>query len=60
MQNKCIGGVLIVAGTVIGAGVLAVPVLTALDGFFPASLLYTLAWLVSLASGYGYLEVLTW
>ena len=43
MQNKCIGGVLIVAGTVIGAGVLAVPVLTALDGFFPASLLYTLA-----------------
>ncbi|MBQ8498535.1 aromatic amino acid transport family protein [Chlamydia sp.] len=60
MRNKCIGGILIVAGTVIGAGVLAVPVLTAMDGFFPAALLYVLGWLVSLASGYGYLEVLTW
>lgn len=60
MRNKCVGGILIVAGTVIGAGVLAVPILTTVEGFFPAVVLYVLAWLVSLASGYGYLEVLTW
>ncbi|EPP37870.1 Tyrosine-specific transport protein [Chlamydia avium] len=60
MSSKILGGSLIVAGTAIGAGVLAVPVLTAYAGFFPTVLLYSLSWLFSMLSGLCLLEVMTW
>ncbi len=60
MSGKILGGALIIVGTTIGAGVLAVPVLTAAGGFFPATFLYCIAWLFSIASALGYLEVMTW
>lgn len=60
MSSKVVGGALIVAGTAIGAGVLAVPVLTAYSGFLPVTLLYVLSWLFSIASGFCFLEVMTW
>ncbi|WP_201456289.1 aromatic amino acid transport family protein [Chlamydia sp. 17-3921] len=60
MSNKIIGGSLLIAGTAIGAGVLAVPVLTAEGGFFPATWLYILSWLFSMTSGLYLLEVMTW
>lgn len=60
MSSKVFGGSLIIAGTTIGAGVLAVPVLTASIGLIPATVLYALAWAFSVASALGYLEVMTW
>ncbi|WP_348663043.1 aromatic amino acid transport family protein [Chlamydia vaughanii] len=60
MSSKILGGSLIIAGTAIGAGVLAVPVLTAYAGFLPTTLLYILSWLFSMASGLCLLEVMTW
>ncbi len=60
MSSKIFGGSLLIAGTSIGAGVLAIPVLTAAGGFFPAICIYFLCWLFSIFSGYCYLEVLSW
>ncbi|WP_375793044.1 aromatic amino acid transporter [Chlamydia sp. 12-01] len=60
MSSKVLGGSLIIAGTAIGAGVLAVPVLTAYAGFLPTTLLYVLSWLFSMGSGLCLLEVMTW
>ncbi len=60
MSSKVLGGSLIIAGTAIGAGVLAVPVLTAYSGFLPTTLLYVLSWLFSMGSGLCLLEVMTW
>ncbi|SPN74076.1 Tyrosine permease,tyrosine transporter TyrP,aromatic amino acid transport protein,Tryptophan/tyrosine permease family [Chlamydia serpentis] len=60
MTNKVLGGSLLIAGSAIGAGVLAVPVLTAHGGFFPATFLYIVLWLFSMATGLCFLEVMTW
>ncbi|BAE80998.1 tyrosine transport [Chlamydia felis Fe/C-56] len=60
MSSKVLGGSLIIAGTAIGAGVLAVPILTAHAGFLPTTLLYTLSWLFSMGSGMCLLEIMTW
>lgn len=60
MINKMLGGALLVAGTTIGAGVLAVPVSTSEGGFLPTTLLYIVSWFIAVASGYCFLEVLTW
>ncbi|QEM74093.1 aromatic amino acid transport family protein [Chlamydia abortus] len=60
MSSKVLGGSLIISGTAIGAGVLAVPVLTAYAGFLPTTLLYVLSWLFSMGSGLCLLEVMTW
>ncbi|MBM3183984.1 MAG: tyrosine transporter [Chlamydiae bacterium] len=44
-NNRFIGGILLVAGTAIGAGMLAIPVITSFAGFFPSLLLLALVWL---------------
>lgn len=41
---KVIGGILLVAGTTIGAGILALPATTAVVGFFPALILFCIVW----------------
>lgn len=51
------GGALLVAGTSIGAGMLALPVVTAAGGFFPAILIYILSWLFMTATGLLILEL---
>ena len=40
MNTKIIGGTLLVAGTAIGAGMLALPVLTGMAGFVPSLFLF--------------------
>ncbi|WP_284441789.1 aromatic amino acid transport family protein [Chlamydia gallinacea] len=60
MSSKILGGSLIIAGTAIGAGILAMPVLTACSGFFPTVFLYGLSWLFSVLSGLCLLEIMTW
>lgn len=54
--NRMIGGILLVAGTAIGAGMLALPVLTAFGGFFPSLWLLAVCWLFFFATAYLLLE----
>lgn len=61
MKNgRLAGGILLVAGTAIGGGMLALPVLTAQGGFFPALLLYFLSWLFMTLTGLFLVEVFLW
>ncbi len=58
--NKYFGTILLIAGTSIGAGMLALPVTTAAYGFLPSILLFVLCWLCMLATGLIMLEVNLW
>lgn len=53
-------GSLLVAGTTIGGGMLALPVATSLGGFIPALLVYFLCWVFMASTGLLFLEVSTW
>ncbi len=54
------GGTLLIAGTMVGVGMLALPVATGEGGFFPAVAIYLLCWLFMLSTGLLLLEVCTW
>jgi tyrosine-specific transport protein len=63
MKNKdshVLGGTLLVAGSCIGAGMLGLPVLSALAGFEPSVLMFTLCWLFMTCTGLLLLEVNLW
>lgn len=51
------GAVLLAAGTCIGAGMLALPILTGMAGFGPACLIYALSWIVMTYTAFLLLEV---
>lgn len=53
-------GALLIAGTSIGGGMLALPVATSLSGFFPALVVYLLCWIFMASTGLLFLEVSTW
>lgn len=53
-------GVLLVAGTSIGGGMLALPVLTSVTGFFPSLFVYFLCWLFMASTGLLFLEITEW
>ncbi|NGX62223.1 MAG: Tyrosine-specific transport protein [Chlamydiae bacterium] len=55
-----LGGSLLVAGTAIGGGMLALPLATAEGGFLPASVLYVLCWLFMAGTGLLFMEVFLW
>lgn len=44
-QGSVLGGVLLIAGSCIGAGMLALPVITGIGGFVPSVLMFVFAWL---------------
>lgn len=52
-----LGGSLLVAGTTIGGGMLALPVLTSPAGFYPAIAIYILCWLFMTCTGLLFLEL---
>ena len=54
--NHYIGGVLLVAGTTIGAGMLALPVMSAFVGFIPSIAIFFLCWGVMLATAFFFLD----
>ncbi len=56
-NNRCLGGILLVSGTAIGAGMLALPVSTAFGGFFPSSLVFFICWILMLTTSFFFLEV---
>lgn len=53
-------GALLVAGTAIGGGMLAMPLLTGLGGFVPSLLIFFLCWLFMAATGLLIMEVTLW
>lgn len=55
-----VGGTLLVAGTSIGVGMLALPVSTGGGGFFPAVFIYFLCWIFMLCTGLLILEACAW
>lgn len=58
--NRFLGSILLIAGTSIGAGMLALPVATANYGVFPSICLFILCWICMLVSGLLLLEVNLW
>ncbi|MGE5196214.1 MAG: amino acid permease [Anaerolineae bacterium] len=57
---KIFSGSLLVAGTAIGAGMLALPIATAFGGFWPAVAICFLCWVFMAATGLLLLEVCLW
>src|SRR6202034_2531754 len=55
-----LGGSLLVAGTSIGGGMLALPVLTSVGGFVPSLVIYFSCWLFMACTGLLFLEVSLW
>jgi tyrosine-specific transport protein len=55
-----IGGTLLIAATMVGVGMLGLPVATGPGGFIPATLVYLLTWVFMLCTGLLLLEVCTW
>ncbi len=61
MNNaKLIGGIMLIIGTSIGAGMLALPVATGAGGFFPSLLLLIICWLIMMLGALLILEVNLW
>lgn len=59
-QPSLTKGILLIAGTTIGGGMLALPVLTSLTGFFPSLVVYLLCWLFMTCTGLLLLEICFW
>ncbi|MEI8124591.1 MAG: aromatic amino acid transport family protein [Parachlamydiaceae bacterium] len=59
-QGTLLRGILLVAGTSIGGGMLALPVLTGQIGFFPSLLVYFCCWLFMTLTGLLFLELSLW
>lgn len=60
VPGSLIGGMLLVAGSCIGAGMLALPILTGLAGFFPSLSMLLLAWLFMTFTGLLLVEATGW
>jgi tyrosine-specific transport protein len=58
--GSLVGGILLVAGTSIGVGMLALPVATAEGGFIPSLTSYLACWLFMLCTGLLVLEACIW
>ncbi|MBS0623593.1 MAG: tyrosine transporter [Verrucomicrobia bacterium] len=59
-KGSIFGGALLVAGTATGGGMLALPVLTAQGGFFPALLIYLVCCAFMIATGILLVDVFLW
>ena len=60
MKSKMIGGILLIVGTTIGGGMLALPIVTAQAGFWGAAFLLIASWMVMTFSAFLLLEVNMW
>jgi tyrosine-specific transport protein len=60
MNSKVIGGILLIVGTTIGAGMLALPIATAQLGFWMSSALLVGCWAVMTLCAFLFLEVNLW
>jgi len=55
-EGSVLGGILLIAGSCIGAGMLALPVITGIGGFLPSIFMLVVAWLFMTATGLLLLE----
>lgn len=60
IENKTIGGILLVSGTTIGAGMLALPPVTGLAGFYPSLIVFFLYWAYFAFTALLMLEAVLW
>jgi tyrosine-specific transport protein len=60
IDTKFIGGILLIVGTAIGGGMLALPIATAETGFINSILLMFICWFVMTTSAFLVLEVNLW
>ncbi len=58
--GKLIGGILLIVGTSIGGGMLALPMATAAGGFLHSTVLFLGAWIVTVLAAFYILEVNLW
>lgn len=58
--SRILSGTFLIAGTMVGAGMLGIPLVTASAGFFPGTLITILVWLFMYATGLLFLEVTLW
>lgn len=58
--NRLLGGVLLISGTSIGAGLIALPVETGTYGFLPSALILFICWLATLFAALYMLEANLW
>lgn len=54
------GGILLIAGSCIGAGMLGLPILTGIAGFLPTLIMFVIAWLFMTMTGLLLIEVSSW
>lgn len=55
-EGSVLGGILLIAGSCIGAGMLALPVITGIAGFVPSMVMLVLAWLFMTSTSFLLLE----
>lgn len=60
MRSRIVGGILLITGTSIGAGMLGLPIAAAQLGFIGSLLLLLLCWFVTISSAFLILEVNLW
>jgi len=60
MNSKLLGGVLLIVGTTIGAGILALPIATAQLGFWGSLVLLISSWAIMTTCAFLFLEVNLW
>jgi len=58
--SKVLGGILLISGCCIGAGMLGLPVMSAMAGFKPSLVLFIISWLFMVCTGLLLLEVNLW
>lgn len=58
--HRLLGGILLVSGTTIGAGMLALPIVTGFAGFWPSMVLFTFYWLYMTFTALLMLEANLW
>src|SRR5271155_679249 len=58
--HRLIGGILLVSGTTIGAGMLALPIVTGFAGFWPSVALFIVYWLYMTFTAFLMLETNLW
>ncbi|MCH9632194.1 MAG: Tyrosine-specific transport protein [Chlamydiae bacterium] len=59
-KNRVFGGILLVAGTAIGAGMIALPITSGLGGFVPSIVLLLACWVYMTTTAFLFLEATVW
>jgi len=59
-KGSLIGAMLLITGSCVGAGMLALPIMTGLSGFFPALGMFAIAWSFMTVSALFMIEINSW